>query len=58
MAKLVSAAFCSYKRSQCYIFNKQKFVVVDYGRGIETQGKLIGGPILIADEFPMFQKTL
>ena len=31
---------------------------MDSRKGIKTNGKLIGGPIIIANEFPMFQKTL
>ncbi|KAK2435184.1 hypothetical protein QL285_020260 [Trifolium repens] len=56
--RLVSAAFRSTQRNQCYVFNREKYVVVDYGRGSDRKTKLISGPVRIADGFSMFANTL
>ncbi|XP_045792059.1 albumin-2-like [Trifolium pratense] len=54
---LVTAAFRSSQRNQCYVFNNEKYVVLDYGRGFDKKTRVIGGPIHIADGFPMFANT-
>lgn len=55
--ELVGAAFCSNTRNQCYVFNKEKFCVVDYSRGVQPKNRLLNGPVLISVEFPMFDNT-
>ncbi|CAJ2678060.1 unnamed protein product [Trifolium pratense] len=54
---LVTAAFRSSQRNQYYVFNNEKYVVLDYGRGFDKKTRVIGGPIHIADGFPMFANT-
>lgn len=55
--ELVGAAFCSSTRNQCYVFNKDKFVVVDYSKGVQPKNRLLNGPVQISVEFPMFDNT-
>jgi hypothetical protein len=40
------------------MFNREKYVIVEYGRGFDKKTRLISGPVRISDGFPMFENTL
>jgi hypothetical protein len=53
----IDAAFCSEKTNECYIFVKDKYVVLNYAPGGKKR-EIITGPKKIVDGFPMFAKTI
>ncbi|KEH26268.1 putative Hemopexin-like domain-containing protein [Medicago truncatula] len=57
MANSIDAAFRSSVTNECYIFVKDKYVVVNYAPGGKKKD-IISGPTSIADGFPMFARTL
>lgn len=57
MPNSIDAAFRSSVANECYIFVKDKYVVVNYAPGGKKKD-IIKGPENIADGFPMFARTL
>lgn len=57
MANSIDAAFSSSVANECYIFVKDKYVVVNYAPGGKKKD-IIKGPENIVDGFPMFARTL
>ncbi|KEH26259.1 putative Hemopexin-like domain-containing protein [Medicago truncatula] len=57
MQNSVDAAFCSSKENECYVFVKNKYVVVNYAPG-GKKNQIIKGPDNITDGFPMFVNTV
>ncbi|CAI8609929.1 unnamed protein product [Vicia faba] len=51
----IDAAFRSSKVNECYLFVKDKYVVLNYAPG-EKKKDIIKGPCLISDGFPMVAK--
>ncbi|KEH26121.1 putative Hemopexin-like domain-containing protein [Medicago truncatula] len=57
MPNAIDAAFCSSKANECYIFVKQKYMVVNYAPGGQKKD-IISAPTNIAGGFPMFANTI
>ncbi|KEH15563.1 putative Hemopexin-like domain-containing protein [Medicago truncatula] len=54
-ASLIGAAFRSSKPNECYLFVKERYVILDY---YTLRKDLISGPVEIDAGFPMFSKTI
>ncbi|RHN51478.1 putative Hemopexin-like domain-containing protein [Medicago truncatula] len=54
-ASLIGAAFRSSKLNECYLFVKERYVILDYNT---LRKDLISGPVDIDAGFPMFSKTI
>ncbi|KEH26261.1 hemopexin protein [Medicago truncatula] len=57
MPNSVDAAFRSSRENECYVFVKNKYVVVNYAPG-GKKNQIIKGPDNITDGFPMFVNTV
>jgi hypothetical protein len=53
----IDAAFCSTTINECYVFVKDKYVVLNYAPG-KPKREIITGPKKIIDRFPMFANTI
>lgn len=52
----VDAAFRSSRQNECYVFVKDKFVVLNYAPGAK-KNEILDGPVHIVDGFPVLAKT-